>query len=57
MALSCRQAREDMKLMRGEEMSYPVLAFHGTAVENITPIVEKGFKVPGKKLINFSKCT
>ncbi|ELT91186.1 hypothetical protein CAPTEDRAFT_207715 [Capitella teleta] len=43
------QAREDLKLMRGEEMSYPVLAFHGTEEKNITPIVEGGFKVPGEK--------
>ena len=46
---ACKQAREDLKLMRGEDMSYPVLAFHGTKSENITPIVENGFKVPGDK--------
>lgn len=28
-------------------MSYPVLGFHGTNAGNITPICEKGFKVPG----------
>jgi len=42
------KAREELKKKRGEEYSYPVLAFHGTAVTNIQPICEKGFKVPGK---------
>jgi hypothetical protein len=39
--------------MRGEDMSYPILAFHGTKEENIAPIVEGGFKVPGKYAIVF----
>lgn len=44
-----KQGKEDLKKMRGEELSYPVLAFHGTKVENITKICETGFKVPGEK--------
>ena len=42
-----REAREDLKKVRGEELSLPVLAFHGTKSENIVPICESGFKVPG----------
>jgi hypothetical protein len=42
------EAREQLKKERGIEYSYPVLAFHGTAVANIQPICEKGFKVPGQ---------
>ncbi|UJR09457.1 hypothetical protein I4U23_013696 [Adineta vaga] len=42
------KAREELKKKRGEQCSYPVLAFHGTAVKNIQPICEKGFKVPGQ---------
>ncbi|KAK7481278.1 hypothetical protein BaRGS_00027538 [Batillaria attramentaria] len=43
-----KAAREKLKKERGEEMSYPVLAFHGTNESNITPICETGFKVPGE---------
>ena len=32
------KAREELKVKRGVEHSYPVLAFHGTAVANIQPI-------------------
>ncbi|XP_041366331.1 uncharacterized protein LOC121381203 [Gigantopelta aegis] len=42
-----KEARETLKKTRGEEYSYPVLAFHGTQQNNITPICETGFKVPG----------
>ncbi len=43
----CRQAREDLKKFRGEDLSYPVLAFHGTQEKNITPICQTGFRIPG----------
>ena len=43
------KAREELKAKRGVEYSYPVLAFHGTAVANIQPICETGFKIPGQK--------
>lgn len=43
------EAREELKKKRGIEFSYPVLAFHGTAIANIQPICETGFKVPGQK--------
>jgi aprataxin and PNK-like factor len=46
--LGSSKAREELKKNRGEEYSYPILAFHGTAVANIVPICENGFKVPGK---------
>ena len=42
-----RECRDALKELRGEEFSYPVLAFHGTKQEYITPICEGGFKVPG----------
>lgn len=42
-----RECRDALKKLRGEEFSYPVLAFHGTKQEYITPICEAGFKVPG----------
>jgi len=42
------QAREELKIKRGEAYCHPILAFHGTAVANIVPICENGFKVPGK---------
>ncbi|XP_069111870.1 uncharacterized protein [Argopecten irradians] len=42
-----KAGREDLKKHRGEDKSYPVLAFHGTAEKNINPICETGFKVPG----------
>ena len=45
-------AREELKKNRGVEFSYPVLAFHGTAIANIQPICETGFKVPGKNQLN-----
>ena len=45
---SVSEAREELKKKRGVEYSYPVLAFHGTAMANIQPICETGFKVPGK---------
>ena len=40
-------AMEDLKKQRGEELSYPVLAFHGTQEKNIKLIVENNFTVPG----------
>ncbi|CAF5222027.1 unnamed protein product, partial [Rotaria magnacalcarata] len=40
------KARDELKEKRGVEHSYPVLAFHGTAIANIQPICETGFKVP-----------
>ncbi|CAF1990936.1 unnamed protein product [Rotaria magnacalcarata] len=43
------KARDELKEKRGVEYSYPVLAFHGTAIANIQPICETGFKVPGQK--------
>ncbi|CAF4475759.1 unnamed protein product, partial [Rotaria sp. Silwood2] len=43
------KARQELKEKRGIEYSYPVLAFHGTAIANIQPICETGFKVPGQK--------
>ncbi|CAF0731653.1 unnamed protein product [Adineta steineri] len=43
------KARDELKEQRGVEYSYPVLAFHGTAVANIQPICETGFKIPGQK--------
>ncbi|XP_060085829.1 uncharacterized protein LOC132565212 [Ylistrum balloti] len=42
-----KAGREDLKKHRGEDKSYPVLAFHGTDEKNIHPICETGFKVPG----------
>ncbi|CAF2070307.1 unnamed protein product [Rotaria magnacalcarata] len=42
------QARDELKRKRGENYSYPILAFHGTAVTNIQPICDNGFKVPGQ---------
>ena len=43
-----RQSKEDLKKERGEELSYPVLAFHGTEVKNISKICDTGFRVPGR---------
>ncbi|VDI48852.1 Hypothetical predicted protein, partial [Mytilus galloprovincialis] len=43
------ESMEDLKKQRGEELSFPVLAFHGTEQKNIKPIVENNFKVPGSK--------
>lgn len=42
-----KKCRESLKATRGEEYSYPVLAFHGTEEKNIVPICETGFKIPG----------
>ncbi|CAF2812963.1 unnamed protein product [Rotaria sp. Silwood2] len=36
------KAREELKKKRGEEYSYPILAFHGTAMTNIQAICENG---------------
>ncbi|XP_062589325.1 uncharacterized protein LOC134250975 [Saccostrea cucullata] len=44
-----KHAKDELKKQRGEDLSYPVLAFHGTKVENITKICETGFRVPGDK--------
>ena len=46
-----RTARENLKNRSGENLSYPVLAFHGTAEGNIQPICESGFKVPGNIIL------
>ncbi|XP_071157641.1 uncharacterized protein [Mytilus edulis] len=43
------ESMDDLKKQRGEELSFPVLAFHGTEQKNIKPIVENNFKVPGEK--------
>ncbi|XP_070565989.1 uncharacterized protein [Ptychodera flava] len=43
-----RKARENLERKRGVDKSYPVLAFHGTADDNIDSIVREGFKVPGE---------
>uniref|UniRef100_A0A8B8BMY6 Poly [ADP-ribose] polymerase n=1 Tax=Crassostrea virginica TaxID=6565 RepID=A0A8B8BMY6_CRAVI len=43
-----KQSKEDLKKERGEELSYPVLAFHGTEVKNISKICDTGFRVPGR---------
>ncbi|XP_066302677.1 uncharacterized protein [Branchiostoma lanceolatum] len=43
-----RQAQKDLRDKRGEMLSYPVLAFHGTAQANIDPITSLGFKAPGE---------
>lgn len=42
-----KKCRESLKKTRGEDFSYPVLAFHGTEEKNIIPICESGFKIPG----------
>ncbi|WAQ94552.1 APLF-like protein [Mya arenaria] len=39
--------RENLKKTRGEDCSYPVLAFHGTTEQNIPLICKDGFKIPG----------
>ena len=41
--------------MRGEKMSYPGLAFHGTKENNIHSICNTGFRVPGEE--NFEHAT
>lgn len=50
-----QKARQKLKNSRGEEMSYPVLAFHGTKEENIHSICNTGFRVPGEA--NFEHAT
>lgn len=47
LAKQFKKCREILKAKRGDECSYPVLAFHGTLETNILPICEQGFKVPG----------
>lgn len=42
------EAKKNLAATRGEDMSKPVLAFHGTAEANILPICETGFKIPGQ---------
>ncbi len=42
-----REARANLKKLRGKERSLPVLAFHGTEEANIVPICKTGFRVPG----------
>ncbi|CAF1473612.1 unnamed protein product [Rotaria sp. Silwood1] len=42
------KAREELKKKRGEEYSYPILAFHGTAMTNIQAKCENGLKVLGQ---------
>lgn len=49
------KAREELKKKRGEAFSYPVLAFHGTAIANIIPICETGFKMPGKSSTDYCR--
>ncbi|KAL8572703.1 hypothetical protein ACOMHN_049832 [Nucella lapillus] len=43
-----KAGREKLKKTRGEDMSYPVLGFHGTDESNIVPICESGFRMPGE---------
>ncbi|ESP03210.1 hypothetical protein LOTGIDRAFT_171695 [Lottia gigantea] len=43
-----QESRNDLKKARGESLSYPVLAFHGTKKENIIKICTDGFKAPGE---------
>ncbi|XP_015780188.1 PREDICTED: uncharacterized protein LOC107358070 [Acropora digitifera] len=43
-----QNARQKLKNVRGDKMSYPVLAFHGTKEENIHSICNTGFRVPGE---------
>ncbi|XP_064613659.1 uncharacterized protein LOC135477473 [Liolophura sinensis] len=43
------EAREDLKRERGEKLSYPVLAFHGTSQQVIPKICEGIYEVPGEK--------
>ena len=50
-----QRARQKLKEVRGEKMSYPVLAFHGTKETNIHSICDTGFKVPGEA--NFEHAT
>ena len=50
-----QRARQKLKEVRGEKMSYPVLAFHGTKETNIHSICDSGFRVPGEA--NFEHAT
>ncbi|XP_078382045.1 uncharacterized protein LOC144664717 [Oculina patagonica] len=50
-----QKARQKLKKVRGEKMSYPVLAFHGTKETNIHSICNTGFRVPGDA--NFEHAT
>ena len=50
-----QRARQKLKEIRGEKMSYPVLAFHGTKETNIHSICDTGFRVPGEA--NFEHAT
>ncbi|BFZ18603.1 hypothetical protein BsWGS_21642 [Bradybaena similaris] len=42
-----REYQKKLRKERGEDLSYPVLGFHGTNEVNIKPICEQGFKTPG----------
>lgn len=50
-----QKAKEKLTKARGEQMAYPVLAFHGTKEENIHSICNTGFRVPGEE--NFEHST
>lgn len=50
-----QKARQKLRKVRGEKMSYPVLAFHGTKENNIHSICNTGFRVPGEE--NFEHAT
>ncbi|XP_031567243.1 uncharacterized protein LOC116302161 [Actinia tenebrosa] len=50
-----KKAQDNLKQMRGESDSYPVLAFHGTKEENIHSIAQTGFRLPGDA--NFEHAT
>ena len=50
-----QKARQKLQKVRGENMSYPVLAFHGTKENNIHSICNTGFRVPGEE--NFEHVT
>lgn len=50
-----QKSRQKLKNARGEEMSYPVLAFHGTKEANIHSICNTGFRAPGDA--NFEHAT
>ena len=50
-----KTAREKLWRVRGEKLSYPVLAFHGTKEDNIDSICRNGFRMPGDS--NFEHAT
>ena len=50
-----QKSRQKLKNARVEEMSYPVLAFHGTKETNIHSICNTGFRAPGDA--NFEHAT